>query len=85
MAVTQYRMTSSIAEHLILERPHRFGTKVSDRNRLTNVLEEEIFQLRLRMERVIQEHKLLTSQNVLEISSILDEKINAYMKHRMKS
>lgn len=85
MAVIEYSMTSGIAEQLILERPHRYGTRISGCNRFVNNLEEEIFQLRLRMERVILENKSLTSQNVLEISNILDEKINAYMRHRMKS
>jgi len=45
-------------------------------------LEEEIFILRSRMEQLFMQEKSFTSDNVVEISSKLDLKINEYMKMR---
>ncbi|WP_235775306.1 MULTISPECIES: aspartyl-phosphate phosphatase Spo0E family protein [Paenibacillus] len=45
-------------------------------------LEEEIFILRSRMEQLFLQEKSFTSDNVVEISSKLDMKINEYMKMR---
>ncbi len=57
------------------------------RNQLYNVLsmlEEEIRFLRNRMEQTILLEKSLTSENVIKISSLLDEKINEYLHHKKK-
>ncbi|MCG7378962.1 aspartyl-phosphate phosphatase Spo0E family protein [Paenibacillus sp. ACRSA] len=43
-------------------------------------LEDEIHLLRLKMEQIFLEEKSFTSDIVIEISSLLDLKINEYMK-----
>ncbi|MDT3425050.1 hypothetical protein J2Z22_000563 [Paenibacillus forsythiae] len=48
-------------------------------------LEEEIHVLRRRMEQLFMQEKSLTSDNVVEISSKLDLKINEYMKRRSRN
>lgn len=45
-------------------------------------LEDEIRVLRGRMEQLFTQEKSFTSDNVIEISSLLDLKINEYMKTR---
>ncbi|WP_188540710.1 aspartyl-phosphate phosphatase Spo0E family protein [Paenibacillus segetis] len=45
-------------------------------------LEDEIHQLRCKMERIFSQEKSFTSDNVIEISSLLDLKINEFMKTR---
>ena len=45
-------------------------------------LEDEIRILRHRMEQLFLQENSLTSDNVIEISSLLDLKINEYMKVR---
>lgn len=45
-------------------------------------LENEIMILRQRMEQLFLQEKSFTSDNVIEISSLLDLKINEYMKVR---
>ncbi|MFD1773276.1 aspartyl-phosphate phosphatase Spo0E family protein [Paenibacillus rhizophilus] len=47
-------------------------------------LEEEIRILRNRMEQLFLQEKSFTSDNVVEISSKLDLKINEYMKRRSR-
>ncbi|MEK4434830.1 MULTISPECIES: aspartyl-phosphate phosphatase Spo0E family protein [Paenibacillus] len=43
-------------------------------------LEDEIHMLRRKMEQIFMEEKSFTSEIVIEISSLLDLKINEYMK-----
>lgn len=45
-------------------------------------LEDEIRILRSKMEQLFLQEKSFTSDNVIEISSLLDLKINEYMKGR---
>lgn len=45
-------------------------------------LEDEIHILRSKMERIFSQEKSFTSDNVIEISSLLDLKINEFMKNR---
>ncbi|MFF2912353.1 aspartyl-phosphate phosphatase Spo0E family protein [Paenibacillus sp. NPDC057934] len=45
-------------------------------------LEDEIRVLRTKMEQLFLQEKSFTSDNVIEISSMLDLKINEYMKVR---
>jgi hypothetical protein len=45
-------------------------------------LEDEIYFLRRRMEQMFNQEQSLTSDSVLELSHLLDYKINGYM-HRM--
>ena len=49
-------------------------------------LEDEIQDLRSRMEQIFLQENSFTSDNVIEISSLLDLKINEYMRgrHRKK-
>lgn len=54
-----------------------FGKKKQSSSALS--LEEEIYNLRLELEQLVQREKSLTSPNVVEISMMLDKKINEYM------
>jgi hypothetical protein len=45
-------------------------------------LEDEIAMLRSKMEHIFSQEKSFTSDNVIEISSLLDLKINEFMKKR---
>ncbi|MBN3523067.1 aspartyl-phosphate phosphatase Spo0E family protein [Paenibacillus apiarius] len=47
-------------------------------------LENEILVLRKQMEQMFQEEQSFTAENVIEISSMLDLKINEYMKSHVK-
>lgn len=47
-------------------------------------LEDEIHQLRCKMEKIFLEEKSFTSDIVIEISSLLDLKINEFMKNYHK-
>lgn len=47
-------------------------------------LEDEICALRKQMEQVFQEEQSFTAGNVIEISSMLDSKINEYMRSHDK-
>ncbi len=47
-------------------------------------LEDEIRVLRGKMEQLFIQEKSFTSANVIEISSLLDLKINEYMKRRSR-
>lgn len=47
-------------------------------------LEEEIHMLRRKMEQIFLQEKSFTSEIVIEISSLLDLKINEYMKAHPK-
>lgn len=47
-------------------------------------LEEEIHILRTRMEKTIKNENSLTSEIVIQISRLLDEKINEYMRGNRK-
>jgi hypothetical protein len=42
-------------------------------------LDDEIYQLRRKLEQLVLDEKSLTSQEVVEISVMLDKKINEYM------
>jgi len=48
-------------------------------------LEDEIDDLRHQMERLVIEENSFTSESVVELSSLLDLKINEYMKLQQKS
>lgn len=60
-----------------------FGKKKQSSSALS--LEEEIYQLRLKLAERVQQDKSLTSPEVVEISMMLDKKINEYMSHNKKS
>lgn len=48
-------------------------------------LEDEIHQLRSKMEKIFLQEKSFTSDIVIEISSLLDLKINEFMKTHQKN
>lgn len=48
-------------------------------------LEEEIHSLRCRLEQMVVEGRTMTSDDVVEVSMLLDRKINEYMHSGRKS
>jgi hypothetical protein len=48
-------------------------------------LEDEIYFLRRRMEQMFMQEQSLTSESVIEASSLLDNKINEYMNRMSQS
>ena len=48
-------------------------------------LEEEIYHLRMTMEHVIAQENSLTSELVIFVSNLLDQKINEYLQLKKKS
>jgi hypothetical protein len=48
-------------------------------------LEDEIYFLRRRMEHMFIQEQSLTSESVIEVSSLLDRKINEYMNKMSQS
>nr|WP_253299444.1 aspartyl-phosphate phosphatase Spo0E family protein [Paenibacillus barcinonensis] len=68
--------------HVLAEGDHGDRWSVNpDHASMPNVsLEDEIRMLRSKMEQIFMEEKSFTSDVVIEISSLLDLKINEYMK-----
>ncbi|GAB6988367.1 aspartyl-phosphate phosphatase Spo0E family protein [Paenibacillus pini] len=61
----------------------RWTTKTE--NAVKNIsLEDEILMLRKKMEQIFMQEQSFTSEIVIEISSLLDLKINEYMKSNPK-
>ncbi|WP_342565169.1 aspartyl-phosphate phosphatase Spo0E family protein [Paenibacillus sp. FSL R7-0345] len=56
------------------------GYSVTDAAAHKQSLEDEILSLRSRMEQIFVQEKSFTSELVIEISCLLDLKINEYMK-----
>lgn len=48
------------------------------------MLENEIYDLRKQMEQMFQQEQSFTAENVMKISSMLDLKINEYMRSNIK-
>jgi hypothetical protein len=48
-------------------------------------LEDEISNLRYKMEQAVTQEKSLTSELVVQLSSMLDHKINEYMKYKRRA
>jgi hypothetical protein len=48
-------------------------------------LEDEISNLRYKMEQAVTQEKSLTSELVVQLSSMLDHKINEYMKYKSRA
>jgi hypothetical protein len=57
----------------------KWSTKTKDQTK-TLSLEDEIMMLRKKMEQIFMQEQSFTSEIVIEISSLLDLKINEYMK-----
>jgi hypothetical protein len=59
---------------------------MTDKNSAPDILlEEEIHSLRCMLERMVIEGRAMTSDAVIELSTLLDSKINEYMKNEEKS
>ena len=72
-----YGMNSVIHEGPSNSRWFKKARKMTPRN---PTLEKEIFELRSKMEQAYKMSHSLTSENVVESSKLLDNKINEYMK-----
>lgn len=68
--------------HVLAESDHgdRWSVNPDDASLHNISLEDEIRMLRSKMEQIFLEEKSFTSDIVIEISSLLDLKINEYMK-----
>lgn len=84
MAFPEYRLTSyrSIAG---VHENERWSYTVSKLLPPSLSLEVEIDDLRRKMEQLVNEEMSFTSDAVVEMSSLLDRKINEYMKLQRKS
>lgn len=83
----EYRQVAFTSQPMIRES----GSKSSSspyhkRKRMNpvNILEEEIHLLRTLMEKTAEDEQSFTSEMVVLISSMLDKKINEYMKLNLK-
>jgi hypothetical protein len=63
----------------------RWLIKSAKKSSSASHLEEEIYSLRSMLEQMVIEGRLMTSDAVIELSTILDSKINEYMKNSAKS
>lgn len=63
----------------LLNKPKKFAC------RTPLELEEEIHTLRLKLEQMVIDGKEMTSDAVIELSTVLDKKINEYMNKGKKS
>ncbi|MCR8636548.1 MULTISPECIES: aspartyl-phosphate phosphatase Spo0E family protein [Paenibacillus] len=81
MAFPEYQLRHSLNVGWIREKDQQakwfFGTKKQSSTVLS--LEEEIYHLRRDLEQLVHHEKSLTSPKVVEISMMLDTKINEYM------
>jgi hypothetical protein len=71
---------------LVRERPeHRWLFSRDRKSKAQIALEEEIHALRCRLEQMVVEGLTMTSDAVVEVSMLLDRKINEYMNSGRKS
>lgn len=87
MAFLEYQL-SSYQKHLQIneqEFGQRWLTKRAKKRNSLNLLEEEIHSLRRRLEQMVLDGEEMTSDAVVELSTILDLKINEYMNNGKKS
>lgn len=82
MAFIEYAGRAGLEAGLIREKDS--GSPWAYRHKLTpfSVLEDEIYHLRIRMEQIFNREQCLTAPNVVEISTLLDTKINEYMSEK---
>ncbi|TXK85540.1 aspartyl-phosphate phosphatase Spo0E family protein [Paenibacillus sp. N3.4] len=87
MAFLEYQL-STYNKHLQIrenDTEQRWLTKRAKKFNSLNLLEEEIHSLRRMLEQMVLEGKEMTSDSVVELSTILDQKINEYMNRGKKS
>ncbi|PZE20381.1 aspartyl-phosphate phosphatase Spo0E family protein [Paenibacillus xerothermodurans] len=81
MAFPQYEYRNSLSVNWVRENDSR-PKWIFRKNKKSSVvlsLDEEIYQLRCRLEQLVLEQRSLTSPEVVEISMMLDQKINEYI------
>lgn len=78
----EYRPFTSTSHSVLGEPEHASSSPYHTRKRMNRVdiLEEEIYILRTLMEKTAEDEQSFTSEMVVYISSLLDKKINEYMK-----
>lgn len=69
--------------HIIGENNEVWSTSSGESSQILS-LEDEIYVLRTRMEQLFLEEQSFTSELVIEISMLLDLKINEYMRSHQK-
>jgi len=84
MAFPEYRLTEYRSFTGVRE-SDRWYYSLSKRPPFPHPLESEIDELRRKMELLVNEGMPFTSSAVVEMSSLLDRKINEYMKLQQKS
>jgi hypothetical protein len=85
LAVGDYGTFVCSALSFIREKQSPLTYKARKNSPESNSLEEEILQLRKTMENLALQEQSLTSDLVVQISRLLDEKINEYMRKSKKS
>ncbi len=82
MALDYRQMMQFHQQPIIREPEHTSSSPYHIRKRMNKVdmLEEEIYILRTLMEKTAESEQSFTSEMVVHISSLLDKKINEYMK-----
>jgi hypothetical protein len=87
MAFLEVQLTNYMNQIYICENESepRWLTKKPKKASIRTPLEEEIHSLRLKLEQMVVEGKEMTSDAVVELSTILDSKINEYMNKGKKS
>ncbi|OXM86685.1 aspartyl-phosphate phosphatase Spo0E family protein [Paenibacillus rigui] len=87
MAFPEYQLRHYLQIGWIREKDQQakwiFGKKKQSSSALS--LEEEIYKLRVELENRVQIDKSLTSPEVVEISMMLDKKINEYMNRNKRN
>ncbi|WNR43598.1 aspartyl-phosphate phosphatase Spo0E family protein [Paenibacillus roseipurpureus] len=87
MAFMEYQLTSFQKQFQIREQDFgkRWLSKNAKKPNTLSILEEEIHTLRRKMEQMVMEGREMTSDAVVELSTMLDQKINEYMTSGKKS
>ncbi|MEI7026026.1 aspartyl-phosphate phosphatase Spo0E family protein [Paenibacillus sp. y28] len=86
MAVLQYGSVNLRSAHVICEKrgPLYWPFKSKKQSPPSLTLEDEIHDLRKRMEEAFREQNSFTADLVIDLSRLLDEKINEYMRTMKK-
>ncbi|AJS59671.1 aspartyl-phosphate phosphatase Spo0E family protein [Paenibacillus sp. IHBB 10380] len=80
MLCTDYDLPTYLGSYAAEGNRNKWSTHATDSSLRDNVLEDEIQVLRSKMEQTFTQEKSFTSDIVIEISIMLDQKINEYMR-----
>lgn len=86
MAFLEYQL-SDYKQRILVRDPDAEGRwlfRKSRKSKTQLALEEEIHGLRSRLEQMVVEGRSMTSDDVVEVSMLLDRKINEYMSLHKK-